>query len=235
MELNSRAADIVSIFDKGLEEHNAEKINFNKQYWDSYYSSGDHSVRNMPPSQFAAFCLIEMQEMAIVNLVEIASGNGRDALFFGDHGIKVLATDSSEEAVKLLEERSNGHPKVNVLNYDATKKSVGFKRDCESKTAFYARFFLHTLDDNGLHKFFKNVSSIMRPGDMLFLEYRNIEDSSAPKVTKAHFRAFHGAEKISKISKANHLKSIYEVSGRGFAKWRQDDAFITRQIFEYHV
>lgn len=203
------------------------------KYWDEYYSEDNNSSYNIPPSQFAAFCLSEMKEMAITNLVEIASGNGRDALFFANHGVKVLATDNSKEALKLLEAKFIKHKNIRVLHHDATEKFLDFEKHSNPQTAFYARFFIHTLNDCGLQRFFENISSVMRSGDILFLEYRNVGDASGTKITKAHFRAFHEADKISKISKENYLKLTYEISGKGFAKWRQDDASITRQVFQY--
>ena len=71
----------------------------------------------------------------------------------------------------------------------------------------------------------------MRPTNYLFLEYRNEKDIDLAKVTPKHFRNFYKSSFVSSIAARNNLDCIYEVEGQGFAKWKEDDAFITRQIF----
>ena len=71
----------------------------------------------------------------------------------------------------------------------------------------------------------------MRSYDYLFLEYRNIRDKHLEKVMQKHFRKFFESEFVSSVAEKNNLKCNYQVEGKGFAKWKFDDAFVTRQIF----
>lgn len=116
---------------------------------------------------------------------------------------------------------------------DATEKFTVITRSQNKNFAFYARFFIHTLTEDELGLFFIRVTDAMRKNDKLFLEYRNEEDTKKIQVTSANFRSFHTAEKISCIASDDNLKIIYEVSGKGLAKWKNDDAPATRQIFSY--
>ena len=78
-----------------------DDINKN-EYWDSYYSEQNISKLMFTPSQFAVFCIHEVLEAGISDVVEIAAGSGRDTIFFAQHGMRVLALDKSKEAVNLL-------------------------------------------------------------------------------------------------------------------------------------
>jgi len=202
-------------------------------YWNDYYFKEKQSTLHWLPSQFATFCLGEIIEMGISSIVEIAAGNGRDTLFFANNGMKVLATDNSLHSLELLEERVSQHRNIEVSFRDATEKMRDITRRPNESLAFYARFFIHTLTQNELEMFFISVTDAMSTNDKLLLEYRNEEDATKSKVTDAHFRSFYAAEKVSLLATNNNLKLMYEVSGTGLAKWKSDDASVTRQIFSY--
>jgi len=205
------------------------------EYWDRYYSRQNPNDLTFIPSQFAVFCVQEMMEAGISDLVEIAAGTGRDTLFFAQHGMRILALDKSQEAVNLLNKITETDDNVSVAAHDVTEAFPVVAERGSAPFAFYARFFVHTLTENELGKFFENVSRNMRQDDLLFLEYRNEEDADKTKVTEDHFRAFYGADRISDLCVSNDLELVYEVSGTGFAKWKKDDASITRQIFRYRT
>ncbi len=202
-------------------------------YWNDYYAQQKKSKGCLAPSQFAAFCLSEMIEMDISTVVDIAAGNGRDAVFFSHHSMNVLAIENSYAAVGLLEESSKHNANLSVLFHDAIDKPVKLDRNRDDAIAFYARFFLHTLSEIELNAFFMNMAKIMEMKDRLFLEFRNDGDTTRKKVTSAHFRAFHTADKVVNLAAENNFKVVYQVSGTGFAKWKEDDASITRQIIQY--
>ena len=45
-----------------------------ENYWDNYYSFIEKTNNKMPPSQFAAFCRLELVHLNINQLIEIAAG-----------------------------------------------------------------------------------------------------------------------------------------------------------------
>ena len=203
------------------------------KYWDKYYGNiKDIADDDMPPSQFAAFCRNEVIQLNINQIIEIASGDGRDSLFFADQGLHILAIDKSANAVALLKNKASLRSNLSVARIDAINESLPKALYANQACAYYARFFIHTLDEKELHKFFDNIAKVMRSSDYLFLEYRNIRDENLEKVTPKHFRKFFQSEFVSSVAEKNNLKCNYEVEGRGFAKWKFDDAFVTRQIFK---
>tara|TARA_B100000767_G_C19761105_1_gene535208 strand:+ start:2129 stop:2788 length:660 start_codon:yes stop_codon:yes gene_type:complete len=202
------------------------------EYWDDYY--GALKIANeehMPPSQFAAFCRAELMQLNIYQLTEIASGDGRDSIFFAQQGLNIVALDKSVNAVDFLKNKTSPYKHLSVKNIDVVDGVFPAPNFQNSACAYYARFFIHTLNEKQLLKFFKNLSKTMRQSDYFFTEYRNDKDEKLDKGTSSHFRKFYKASYITAIANENNFKCVYEVEGRGFAKWNVDDAVVTRQIF----
>tara|TARA_B100001093_G_scaffold492355_1_gene533389 strand:+ start:559 stop:1194 length:636 start_codon:yes stop_codon:yes gene_type:complete len=199
-------------------------------YWDEYYI--DDSQVDFIPSQFAAFTISEMNDLNIKNIVDCGSGNGRDAIFFSRYGMNVIALDRSKKAMSLLEDKMHEIPNFNAYVHDMNYElPIEINKLTENKV-LYARFFIHSLDESTLNAFIKNISKSMKDGDLFFVEYRDENDKDLPKVTGKHFREYYSADKISTLASSNNLDILYEVSGVGFAKYKEDDASVIRQIFK---
>lgn len=216
------------------EEHEGS-IHFlsDQSYWDQFYSDASNCAIRLEPSQFAAFCLTEMKNLGVNRVIELGSGNGRDALFFASHDLKVIATDNSPKAVSSIKSKIQKFHNTVVFEYDVRNNFpyIDFKED--EISAVYARFFIHALDETALESFFTNISKVLKPAEFMFLEYRNDDDVNNPKLTESHFRAFYPSKKIREHAKSKNFNIIYEVSGQGFAKLKNDDASVTRQIFQF--
>ena len=71
-----------------------------KNYWDDYYKvhGGDKEISN--PSSFAKFILKNYFSEKRFNIVELGSGNGRDAIFaYNSHN--VIAIDQSTKVIEI--------------------------------------------------------------------------------------------------------------------------------------
>jgi hypothetical protein len=200
-------------------------------YWDNYYTNKEDQEANIP-SQFAVFALSEMNDSDISCIIECGVGNGRDSIFFSRHDKNVISLDRSLEAIEILSKKVSGNQNIKLLQHDVKSPFPKAVSDCEGNKAIYARFFLHSLDKISLEMFFKHTSKIMENLDILFVEYRNENDKTLPKVTGTHFREYYSSSYISEIAEQNELMTCYQVSGTGYAKFKHDDAFVTRQIFK---
>ena len=206
---------------------------FSKQdYWDNYYSKNSKNNEKTIPSQFATFCLSEMQDQGIEEVIEFGSGNGRDAIFFSEYGINVVATDSSKASVDILQKKTNLIKNIQVLQYDVSKDFNNILKLNNKSVSVYARFLIHALDVEKVKNFFENCSNILCDKGLIFIEYRNRQDRELKKVTEPHFREFYDPNFINDIAKSFDFELFYEVSGKGYAKWKYDDANVTRQIFK---
>lgn len=202
-----------------------------ENYWDNFYSFIEKTDNKMPPSQFAAFCRLELVHLNINQLIEIAAGEGRDSIFFASQGIQTIALDKSSEAVNFLKKRISHNKNVLILKIDAVNEDLPTPKFKDQACAYYARFFLHTLEENHLIKFFEKLSSSMKKNDVFFTEYRDDNDENLEKTMPDHFRKFYTSHFVNKLANQNRMKCIYEISGKGFAKWGIEDAFVTRQVF----
>ncbi|MBV13302.1 MAG: hypothetical protein CMC52_04335 [Flavobacteriaceae bacterium] len=202
------------------------------KYWDNFYKSFEKSdKKDIPPSQFAAFCSLELMHSNIDQIVEIAAGEGRDSIFFAKQGFHTIALDKSINALNLLQKKESLVKTLKTIKIDAVNEDLPLPIFSEKLCAYYARFFLHTLEENDLKNFFLNLSSSMNNKDVLFVEYRNDNDETLDKAMPDHFRKFYKANFIKELAEKNGLVCSYEVSGKGYAKWNIDDAHVTRQIF----
>ena len=121
---------------------------------------------------------------------------------------------------------------LKIYQFDVIEDKIDFHLPEDRGIAFYSRFFIHTLTEAEVLTFFENLAEVMKLGDLLFIEYRNEGDSKLVKETPDHFRAFYQAKFISELANQCKLECIYHVEGIGFAKWRHDDASVTRQSFK---
>lgn len=202
-----------------------------QSYWENYYKSNVDQLPVVAPSQFATFTLNELQLRGIHNICEFGSGTGRDAIFFSKYGLSVIATDRSKNAISLITPKLE-NASSRAFCHDALNPFDFFNQVSTHPRALYARFFLHSLNDSELSIFLSNCTSSMRPGDLLFVEYRTDIDKGRPKVTPDHFRAYRSPSEVSCMAKGHELDLIYEKAGDGFAKWKNDDAHVARQIFD---
>ena len=99
----------------------------------------------------------------------------------------------------------------------------------------YARFFVHAITEAEEVTLLDLAAAIADPGDLFAVEYRTIRDSSGAKVTAKHFRRFVMPAAFEARALARGFDVTYSVEGFGFAKYRQDDAYVARTLFRRHA
>ena len=213
--------------------NSAKKSNDEPEYWEEFYSKQTPQFSPENPSQFSVFCLNELDVFGIKTVVDLACRNGRDSLFFLQRNMKVYSIDQSKQAILKTESICKNFSKSSAqcidLRRDFSNQITGNFTD---RIALYARFFIHALTNSEIEEFLKNCSNFMKHEDILFLEYRNKEDEERQKETKPHYRNFVDPNFLRATGADLSLQIKYEVSGFGFAKHGNDDACVTRQIFE---
>lgn len=71
------------------------------EFWNKVYKS-DNSFFGDDPSNFAIRCYNHLKENNSKKILDLGSGHGRDALFFGSNGIEVDSLNYSATAMKYL-------------------------------------------------------------------------------------------------------------------------------------
>jgi SAM-dependent methyltransferase len=204
------------------------------EYWDEYYATRATPVRRLP-SQFAAFVAGELDQHH--RIIELGCGDGRDALFFASYGHEVVGVDASHtavEACRRLAEHLGERATFVHASIDAPDLAARVRGDIPPRLV-YARFFLHAITEAEEETLLDLAAAITEPGDQLAVEYRTIRDSSGAKVTATHYRRFVVPAAFEARALGRGFDVTYSVEGFGFAKYRQDDAYVARTIFRRHA
>lgn len=66
--------------------------------------------------------------------------------------------------------------------------------------------------------------------DILFVEYRTIEDRNRKKINDNHFRNYLNENKVNRILYDNNLSNTFFNKGTGLAKFKNENPFVARHI-----
>lgn len=198
-------------------------------YWDIYYGGREVPVL---PSQFAVFVLGEYRPDAVL---DIGCGSGRDSFWFAQQGLKTIGVDGSRAAVDLCSQRATGNDNLKFLQADVGSSSLAEELLAEftGSPLIYARFFLHAIDEAGQSALLDHAAKILNDrGGKFAVEYRTVRDMSLTKSTADHYRRFIQPSDLVAEANSKGLSCRYAVEGFGFAKYKTDDAYVARMIFE---
>jgi cyclopropane fatty-acyl-phospholipid synthase-like methyltransferase len=204
-----------------------------KSYWNNFYASDSNNLSIALPSQFCLFALGETS--GIKNIIDFGTGNGRDAFYFAQNGKRVLALDASISAIEEnteLAKKRDLHSFVSFQRFEVGTDQPEDINIFDEPKSIYARFFLHSLTNSLLEEFAEVSSNLLSKGEILLVEYRNSKDESRQKVFDGHFRNYIDQEKLCILFNKFGLKKTYGVDGLGYAKYKDDDAYVSRNIFQ---
>ena len=200
-----------------------------KDYWDNYYREQSDSIR-LRPSQFAVFVANELSGRN--NIIDFGCGNGRDSLYFAHLGHAVIGVDASREAIVKCR-KSAGHHNLNVEFLCENAESIDTRQAFNLQgepLVVYARFFLHALTEAEEDLFFEKIRKIGNEEVTLCLEFRTVKDAGNKKETPNHFRRFLNPYKTLAKLLFGGFSLEYYVEGFGYAKYKDDDAYVARII-----
>eukprot|EP00580_Thalassiosira_gravida_P003061 CAMPEP_0201603714 /NCGR_PEP_ID=MMETSP0492-20130828/4069_1 /ASSEMBLY_ACC=CAM_ASM_000837 /TAXON_ID=420259 /ORGANISM="Thalassiosira gravida, Strain GMp14c1" /LENGTH=233 /DNA_ID=CAMNT_0048067559 /DNA_START=208 /DNA_END=909 /DNA_ORIENTATION=- len=210
----------------------SKDVSVEKDYWNNFYSRFNISH----PSQFCVMTAIEADRSCPI--VEFGCGNARDSIYFATHGYKVYACDLSKDAIEKNAEKNSSIDGLDFEVVDASAedqvRAVVEKARTASGAAnvtVYTRFFLHSIDQTQENKFLAALAEVLGAGDKLYFEYRCSMDEKLDKVHgKEHYRRYVDTpamlEGLTKLGFAVE----YEMTGRGMAKYKVEDPFVSRVI-----
>jgi len=199
-------------------------------YWERYYESHQPSGGRPLPSQFATFVAGELAGRH--RIIEFGCGAGRDALFFAAYGHDVVGIDESEHAVQACRALAEGLG----LQAEFVQAGVDDPRlidrlgRSDDPLVIYARFFIHAITDEEERKFLDTAAQLAPSGSLMAVEYRTVRDASGQKVTAEHYRRFVSPSRFDARALSRGFDVSYSVEGFGFAKYRQDDAYVARTV-----
>lgn len=207
--------------------------NREETYWSQYYESGKAPEE---PSLFAKYTLENYIKPGQA-LVEFGCGNGRDAHFFAENGIDVIAIDQCEGEIEELK-KTNGQYKN--LRYEAGD----FTEMPDSDKKFdmvYSRFTLHSVTAEGQEKALEWSYRNLAPAGKLCIETRgqmneiygkgepvlNEEDAF---IYENHYRRFVDFNDFTQQIKSLGFAVLEVAEQSGFAPFQDTDYQFIRVI-----
>lgn len=195
------------------------------ELWEAFYS-GDTQV--FYPSEFAKSVLPQLKTGE--HILDVGCGNGRDSIFFAQHGLNVTALDMSREAIAYIEAHE---PKVCAVCGDFAAAPV-FSTQYDS---IYSRFFIHALTSEQELILLERCYTALRKGGKMFIETRCTEDelcgvgerlSDTEWVLDGHYRRFIIPKQLTTRLSAQGFTNIHAICEKGFAPLRDMDPVILR-------
>ena len=145
------------------------------QFWDDVYSH-DPSFFGDSPSEFAVLCCKEFEKLNVKRILELGSGQGRDALYIASKGIEVYAIDSSKVAVDTLSKLSiEKNLPIHASTFEA-KSKLPFE-DNFFDSVYSHMFFNMRFTPEEISILFKEVNRILENGGLHFLTVRSDHDT----------------------------------------------------------
>ena len=211
-----------------------KNIEFNKHYWNSFYGN----FQRHTPTQFCVSVITDLAPGSVI--VELGSGNGRDAHYFASQGFITVAMDLSSAGIDSCKEyaQSKGIHHSLFFQGDLTDEesiqqvvNEARSRSTSGAVVFYSRFVMHSIDDEQQESFLNGLAQCVEQNDTAYFEFRSKEDADLDKHYGGHFRRYVDTKSFEQalVSIAN-LTPEYSITGQGMARFKEEDPFVSRII-----
>ena len=163
-----------------------------KNYWESYYAKQNSELK---PSLFAKY-VFKVAGPDRKKVIELGCGNGRDAVFFANGGMDVLAVDQVESEIKFLKTRYKQLQNIRFKCADFTD----FKTE-ERFDIVYSRFTLHSISAEQEERVLRWAHNTLNPNGLICIEVRGqkneiykrgipVEGENDAYILDDHYRRF---------------------------------------------
>jgi len=210
-----------------------------KDYWNSYYLQFGEEENIAYCSSFAEFCLKKNFLKKNDTIVELGSGNGRDAIFFAHKDINVIAIDQSTVAIEI--EKKKLHSKVarflTLYNLDFVNQDYSEYQDID---VFYSRFTIHSITKSDEDILLPKVYNSLKNGGFLCVEVRTVNDplygegEFCEKDTyfTDHRRRFINSEEFLERVLKIGFKLVYFTEENNLSVYKNDNPVLMRIILK---
>lgn len=203
-----------------------------KNYWEDFYAKQN---KDLKPSLFARFVYDELG-VNMAKVIELGCGNGRDAVFFANNKLDVIAVDQCAGEIKFLKNRYIALENIKFVCDDFTNLQIEQKFD-----VIYSRFTLHSIsakqEKNVINWGFNHLNS----GGKFCIEVRGQKNEIHKKGTAVdnepdafiyndHFRRFINFDKFCDKLKSIGFNIDYAEEKKGFAPFNEEDETYIRII-----
>jgi len=189
-------------------------------YWETFYAK---YPENKTPSRFAVY-VNSVYLKKNKTLLELGCGNGRDAIYFVNQGLKVTAIDLAAKEINYLN-------KLNIQNI--TFKATDFTKlyKYSDFDFVYSRFTLHSINEDAEDSVLSQLDGVLKPRGLFLLEARSTKDKELEKEFGTdHYRRYIDLERVTKKIESKGFEIIESLESQGLAKYKGEDPYIVRII-----
>lgn len=206
--------------------------NSDKEFWNNFYQS-DSASNN--PSPFAQFCL-DQYILPQSDLLELGSGNGRDAFFFAQNNCRVLGIDQSEVAINKNTQRANELYQDERLTFMCDDFTTLSKVDNRKFDFIYSRFTMHSVNEESQWVMLGRAKQLLKKDGRLLIEVRTTKDplfGQGEKVSEYeyrtdHYRRFIDTQVFLKDLMSNGWQVEYFIERDNLAPYKDDNPIVSR-------
>ena len=211
-----------------------------QNYWDEYYKlhGGDKEISD--PSSFAKFVLEKFFYKKKFNIVELGSGNGRDAFFFVYNGHNVIAIDQSTKVINIQKQNLKNKFAMNLHS-----KALDFVKEDYSSykkiDAFYSRFTIHSISKSDELELLPKIYDNLEINGLFCVEARTINDplygigqfcGENTFITDNHNRRFIDTKIFRKQVLDLGFTELYFIEENNLSIYKNDNPVLMRIILQ---
>jgi SAM-dependent methyltransferase len=208
-----------------------------QKHWDNFYKRHGKEKGIEVCSTFAQFCQKNFFNKNEFNIVEIGSGNGRDAIYFAKCKHNVIAIDQSSVALEIEKEALDNKIKNSFrpINSDFICEDYSKYQPID---VFYSRFTIHAITKEEEEIILLKIYESLKKGGVFCVEVRTIKDPLY-KVGKRcddntyltdHKRRFIDSEKFLKQTLSLGFKLLYFNEKNNLSVYKEDNPVLMRII-----
>jgi len=138
-----------------------------EQYWESFYLKQNISLQ---PSLFAEYVVKKLIKNKRT-IVELGCGNGRDAIYFANNNLNVLAIDLCKSEIDYLKNHYTLIKNLTFLNADFSELDGDLNCDI-----VYSRFSLHSISSEKEKRVLQWTYNSLNPDGILCIEVRGLKN-----------------------------------------------------------
>lgn len=203
------------------------------EYWSRFYAD---SKAVDYPTLFARYC-IERYLSPPMKVIDLGTGNGRDAIAMGRAGLRVLGIDQSAEAIASAQNLANRDsiPGVEFRTFDFAEGDLA---ELGGADAYYARFSMHAITEPQQQMALEGIRRTLPPGGFLLVEARTVHDKlygiGSPLGDRAfftdHYRRFLDTTEFAAQVIGSGFRLQYVEESTGFAPFGDEDPSALRLV-----
>tara|TARA_X000000368_G_C23030046_1_gene712095 strand:- start:239 stop:883 length:645 start_codon:yes stop_codon:yes gene_type:complete len=209
-------------------------VYMDKRYWEEFYKERGLDKDISDQSTFASFCADKFFQNGKKNILELGSGNGRDAIFFAKNEHNVIAIEQSVDhknqskmdanSIKVLSE--------NFVTYDYNS--------IPSIDIFYSRFTLHAITKSEENILLPKIYNCLQSDGLFCIEVRTINDPLFGKGESKgdnayftdHYRRFIDSNSFLKSTLELGFKLLYFTEENNLSIYGDDNPVLMRLVLQ---